>query len=226
MTGHLTVKSDVYSFGIFLLELLSGREPVYVSKSQEPVSLVTWARPLLISREGLEQLIDPSLHGNSNFSDVARVAAVASKCVRVEPSQRPFMGEVVQALKLVYKEMDETCEDSHGQRGSSSCRDYDYLGDVVGTECSWRRNGFSPSLAYGYGHTSPFMTMGYSLDSMYEMQGPHSTSSLVGGWNTCPGTIGRTKRKRTASYRLRGSMSEVGNPSWYFGIDRHYVSSL
>ncbi|KAG1361461.1 hypothetical protein COCNU_09G009240 [Cocos nucifera] len=229
MTGHLTVKSDVYSYGIVLLELLSGREPVYVSESQAPVSLVTWACPLLTSREGLEQLIDPSLHGNSNFSDVARVAAIASKCIRVEPSQRPFMGEVVQALKLVYKEMNETCENSHSQRGSSSCPDYDHTGDI-GPECSWWRNGCSPNLAYGYGHTSPFMTMEYSLDSMDGMQRPHSTSSLAGrveymsGHNRS-GPL-RTKRKRTAIYRLRGCMSELGHLSWHLDIDGHYVSSL
>ncbi|XP_073103201.1 receptor-like serine/threonine-protein kinase ALE2 isoform X2 [Elaeis guineensis] len=229
MTGHLTVKSDVYSYGIVLLELLSGREPVYVYESQEPVSLVTWARPLLTSREGLGQLIDPSLHGNSNFSDVARVAAIASKCIRVEPSQRPFMGEVVQALKLAYKEIDEICGNSHSQRGSSSCPDHDHTGDI-GPECSWWRNGCSPNLAYGYGHTSPFMTMEYSLDSMDEMQRPHSTSSLAGrveymsGHNRS-GPL-RTKRKRTALYRLRGSMSELGHLSWHLGIDGHYVSSL
>ncbi|XP_038970902.1 receptor-like serine/threonine-protein kinase ALE2 isoform X2 [Phoenix dactylifera] len=227
MTGHLTVKSDVYSYGIVLLELLSGREPVYVSESQMPVSLVTWARPLLTSREGLEQLIDPSLHGNSNFNDVASVAAIASKCIRIEPSQRPFMGEVVQALKLVYKGMDETCEDSQSQRGSSSCRDYGYMGDV-GPEYSWWRNGCSPNLAYDYGHTSPFMTMECSLDSMDEKQRPHSTSSLTVEYMSGHNRSGplRTKRKRTSLYGLRGSTSEVGHLSWHLGIDGHYVSSL
>ncbi|KAK8285550.1 hypothetical protein V6Z12_D08G231900 [Gossypium hirsutum] len=56
MTGHLLVKSDVYSFGVVLLELLTGRKPVDMSQPQGQENLVTWARPLLSSREGVEQL--------------------------------------------------------------------------------------------------------------------------------------------------------------------------
>ncbi|TQD74332.1 hypothetical protein C1H46_040127 [Malus baccata] len=52
MTGHLLVKSDVYSYGVVLLELLSGRKPVDMSHPPGQENLVTWARPLLTSREG------------------------------------------------------------------------------------------------------------------------------------------------------------------------------
>ncbi|WRX33249.1 Serine-threonine/tyrosine-protein kinase [Theobroma cacao] len=41
---------------------------------------------------------------------VAKVAAIASMCVQPEVSHRPFMGEVVQALKLVCNECDEAKE--------------------------------------------------------------------------------------------------------------------
>ena len=47
MTGHLLVKSDVYSYGVVLLELLSGREAVDLSREGGKENLVTWARPLL-----------------------------------------------------------------------------------------------------------------------------------------------------------------------------------
>ncbi|KAG0486731.1 hypothetical protein HPP92_008826 [Vanilla planifolia] len=136
MTGHLLVKSDVYSFGVVMLELLTGRKPVYMTTGNEPENLVTCARPLLSSKEGLEQLIDPSLKGSCNFDDFARVAAVASMCVHPEASHRPFMGEVVQALKMIYNDMDDTNEDSCSQRGSSSCQDCDFKGDFA-LEGSW-----------------------------------------------------------------------------------------
>ncbi|XP_042048212.1 receptor-like serine/threonine-protein kinase ALE2 isoform X3 [Salvia splendens] len=110
MTGHLLVKSDVYSYGVVLLELLTGRKPVDLSQPPGQENLVAWARPLLATREGLEAIIDPSLKSAVPLENVARVAAIASMCVQPEVSHRPFMGEVVQALKLVCNELDETRE--------------------------------------------------------------------------------------------------------------------
>lgn len=83
-TGHLLGKSDVLSYGVALLELLSGRKPVDVSQPQGQENLVTWARPLMTSREGLEKLVDPCLGGNYNFDNMAKVAAIASMCVNPE----------------------------------------------------------------------------------------------------------------------------------------------
>ncbi|XP_057430746.1 receptor-like serine/threonine-protein kinase ALE2 isoform X2 [Lotus japonicus] len=117
MTGHLLVKSDVYSYGVVLLELLTGRKPIDMSQPPGQENLVAWARPLLTSKEGLEALIDPSLGTDVPFDSVAKVAAIASMCVQPEVSDRPFMGEVVQALKLVCNECDEAKE--AGSRGSS-----------------------------------------------------------------------------------------------------------
>ncbi|KAJ1433405.1 Serine/threonine-protein kinase PBS1 [Sesbania bispinosa] len=89
-----------------------------MSQAPGQENLVAWARPLLTSKEGLEAIIDPSLGADVSFVSVAKVAAIASMCVQPEVSNRPFMGEVVQALKLVCNECEEAKEDA-GSRSSS-----------------------------------------------------------------------------------------------------------
>ncbi|KAM0835505.1 hypothetical protein ACQ4PT_062884 [Festuca glaucescens] len=142
MTGHLLVKSDVYSYGVVLLELLTGRKPVDMSRPPGQENLVAWACPFLTNRDGLETLIDVSLGSGIPFDSIAKVAAIASMCVQPEVDQRPFMGEVVQALKLVCKEGSEFNEsrsfsrDMHVQDAeiiSRSSLDMD-VGPVLSTE--------------------------------------------------------------------------------------------
>ncbi|XP_022771369.1 receptor-like serine/threonine-protein kinase ALE2 isoform X2 [Durio zibethinus] len=215
MTGHLLVKSDVYSFGVVLLELLTGRKPVDMSQPQGQENLVTWARPLLTSRDGVEQLVDPSLAGTYDFNDMAKVAAIASMCVHPEVTRRPFMGEVVQALKLIYNDTDETGGDSCSQKDSSA-PEYDFKGDFVPSDSSWwNAGGVTPRLTYG--QASSFITMDYSSGPLEEMENrPFSSSSLIGGGTSLPIRHGnrsgplRTVRSKPSFYRLRGSMSEHG----------------
>ncbi|KAK3007569.1 hypothetical protein RJ639_014415 [Escallonia herrerae] len=215
MTGHLLVKSDVYSYGVVLLELLSGRKPVDMSQPPGEENLVTWARPLLTSREGLEQLVDPSLAGTYDFDDMAKVAAIASMCVHTEVTHRPFMGEVVQALKLIYNDTDEACGDYCSHRESSAVES-DFKGDLVPSDSSWwNAGGITPHLTYG--HASSFITMEYSSGPLEELENrPFSASSFVGGGISLPIRHGnrsgplRTVRSKPAFYRLKGSKSEHG----------------
>lgn len=211
MTGHLLVKSDVYSYGVMLLELLSGRKPVDMSRPQGQENLVSWAHPLLMTREGLLQLVDPSLSRDDHFDDMAKVAAIASMCVHPEVSQRPFMGEVVQALKLIYNDTSEACEDSTSQRDESFIIDGDFrceMGGTCGGGSSWW-NTSTFRLTFGY--ASSFVT----IDGIDTDNRPHSTSSLVGRVVAeFPTRLNRsgplkTKRHKNSTFsRSRGSMSE------------------
>ncbi|OWM80010.1 hypothetical protein CDL15_Pgr009988 [Punica granatum] len=217
MTGHLLVKSDVYSYGVVLLELITGRKPVDMSQPQGQENLVTWARPLLTTREGLEQLVDPALAGTYDFDDMAKVAAIASMCVHPEVTHRPFMGEVVQALKLIYNDLDETCGDYCSQK-DSSIPDSEFKGELAPSESSWWNNpgGATPRLTYG--HASSFITMEYSSGPLEDVENrPLSDSGFnadalslpMRHWNRS-GPL-RTVRSKPAFYRLMGgSVSEHG----------------
>ncbi|KAK3160612.1 hypothetical protein QOZ80_1BG0061890 [Eleusine coracana subsp. coracana] len=108
MTGHLLVKSDVYSYGVVLLELLTGRKPVDMSQPAGQENLVAWARPLLTNVLSLRQAVDPLLGPSVPLDSVAKAAAIAQMCVQPEVAHRPSMGEVVQALKLVCSEGDDS----------------------------------------------------------------------------------------------------------------------
>ncbi|KAK9146186.1 hypothetical protein Sjap_006089 [Stephania japonica] len=212
MTGHLLVKSDVYSYGVVLLELLSGRKPVDMSQPQGQENLVSWARPLLTTREGLEQLVDPALEGNYDFDDMARVAAIASMCVHPEVTQRPFMGEVVQALKLIYNDIDGTCGDCSSQKESSSGVEGDFRGNLGPSASNWwTDDGATPRLTHGY--ASSFITMDYSSGPLDGTDNrAHSLSSLGGVGDIHGRHISRSGPLRTTKkfsfYRLRGSVSE------------------
>ncbi|KAA8523248.1 hypothetical protein F0562_009671 [Nyssa sinensis] len=108
---HISTRvMGTFGYGVVLLELLTGRIPVDMSQPPGEENLVSWARPLLTCKEGLKSIIDPSLGPEFPLDNIARVAAIASMCVQPEVSHRPFMGEVVQALKLVCNECEETKE--------------------------------------------------------------------------------------------------------------------
>jgi hypothetical protein len=216
MTGHLLVKSDVYSYGVVLLELLTGRKPVDMSQPVGEENLVVWARPLLKSREGLERLVDPTLAGTYDFDEMAKVAAIASSCVNLEVTHRPFMGEVVQALKLIFNDNDDT--DYYSLKESSG-RESDFRGDLSDSSVWYDeseditcRLAFRPTLA------STIITMDYSsgpLDVLENRQFAGSTymgddMSLPIRLGNSSGPLRTARRSNLSFYRLTGSQSDHG----------------
>ncbi|CAL4976609.1 unnamed protein product [Urochloa decumbens] len=77
-TGEFSNKRYIFSFGIVLLELLTGR------KGGGQKSLLSWATPIL--RKGkVHKYADPRLGGEYPPKDVAKMAAIASRCLQYNP---------------------------------------------------------------------------------------------------------------------------------------------
>ncbi|ERM95272.1 hypothetical protein AMTRI_Chr04g182710 [Amborella trichopoda] len=97
MHGIVDEKTDVFAFGVLLLEIISGRRPVDVSKQ----NLLSWAKPLLESGN-INALVDPKLGGKYNMEEVQRLVLTASYCVRQSAIWRPSMTEVLQLISDGY----------------------------------------------------------------------------------------------------------------------------
>ncbi|CAI5514183.1 unnamed protein product [Closterium sp. Naga37s-1] len=129
MTGEISAATDVYSFGVVMLELLSGRVPVF----EDGTMLTHWATPFLKDKRW-DELIDPAMlaahtpeggggagggegavpagTGAGADADVvlprvaatsafARCAELAESCIQFDPLMRPSMEDVAHTLQAI-----------------------------------------------------------------------------------------------------------------------------
>ncbi|XP_027368253.1 probable serine/threonine-protein kinase PBL21 [Abrus precatorius] len=104
MTGKLTLKSDIYSFGVVLLELITGRKAIDVSRKPREQTLVSWSRPFLSDRRKFSQMVDPLLEGKYPVRCLHCAIAVTAMCLQEQPNLRPPVGDIVAALEYLASE--------------------------------------------------------------------------------------------------------------------------
>ncbi|VVA97528.1 unnamed protein product [Arabis nemorensis] len=97
-SGQITEKADVYSFGVVLVELVTGRKAIDISRPKGQQCLTEWARPLL-EEYAVEELIDPRLGSCFVESEVICMVHAASLCIRRDPHLRPRMSQVLRILE-------------------------------------------------------------------------------------------------------------------------------
>ncbi|KAL4344674.1 hypothetical protein AHAS_Ahas11G0202000 [Arachis hypogaea] len=96
-SGQITEKADVYSFGVVLVELVTGRKAVDLTRPKGQQCLTEWTRSLL-EEYAIEELIDPRLGNQYLENEVYCMLHAASLCIRRDPHSRPRMSQVLRIL--------------------------------------------------------------------------------------------------------------------------------
>ncbi|KAG7587248.1 Protein kinase domain [Arabidopsis thaliana x Arabidopsis arenosa] len=118
MSGRLTIKSDIYSFGVVLLELISGRKAIDLSKPNGEQYLVAWARPYLKDPKKFGLLVDPLLRGKFSKRCLNYAIAITEMCLNDEANHRPKIGDVVVAFEYIASQS-KSYEDRRAARKST-----------------------------------------------------------------------------------------------------------
>ncbi|KAJ3690431.1 hypothetical protein LUZ61_019595 [Rhynchospora tenuis] len=102
-TFQLTEKSDVYSFGVLLVELVTGRRAVEITRERAERVTAKWAMEKFIKGQALETL-DPNLPENqaSRFL-VLKIYELALQCLAPSRRNRPSMKKCTEDLWRIRK---------------------------------------------------------------------------------------------------------------------------
>ncbi|XP_062199548.1 L-type lectin-domain containing receptor kinase IX.1-like [Phragmites australis] len=98
-TRRPSTESDVYSFGIVLLEIVSGRPPVFLPEGEAPFLLLKWVRSLYSQGATLDA-VDPRLRGDEDDErQMERALVVGLWCARHDPAERPSIAQAMLVLQ-------------------------------------------------------------------------------------------------------------------------------
>ncbi|KAK9045306.1 hypothetical protein V6N11_059192 [Hibiscus sabdariffa] len=103
---HLTDKSDVFSFGVVLIELISSKPAVDITRHRHEINLSNMAINKIKNR-ALHELVDPSLGFESDYKVrkmISGIAEVAFQCLQNERDTRPSMAQVLDSLLRIQNE--------------------------------------------------------------------------------------------------------------------------
>ncbi|KAK9091767.1 hypothetical protein Sjap_024944 [Stephania japonica] len=98
---QLNDKSDVYSFGVVLIELISSKPAVDITRHRHEINLANMAMTKILNH-ALHELVDPCLGFDSDFTvrtTMTLVSELAFRCLQQERELRPSMMEVVESLR-------------------------------------------------------------------------------------------------------------------------------
>ncbi|KAI3474224.1 hypothetical protein Pfo_029012 [Paulownia fortunei] len=101
-TSQLTEKSDVYSFGVVLAELLTGKKPIDMERSQEQRNLTTYFI-MSMKENRLFQILEPRVVREGSLEQLQAIAELVKRCLQLNGEDRPTMKEVAMELEGLRK---------------------------------------------------------------------------------------------------------------------------
>ncbi|WOK98863.1 wall-associated receptor kinase 3-like [Canna indica] len=99
-TSQLTEKSDVYSFGVILLELITGKKPVYSTENEKDLNL---AMHFLQARRHNQifDLMEDCIMKEATKEELDEIIQLIEMCIRLKGVERPTMKEVEYKLQVL-----------------------------------------------------------------------------------------------------------------------------
>lgn len=104
-TTKSTQKEDVYSFGVVLLEMLTGRTPVFKSEANHKrlVDLPTWVHSV-VREEWTAEVFDRQLMKYPDKEEsMVHMLQTSLACVETVPEMRPSMDQVIKMIEEVHQ---------------------------------------------------------------------------------------------------------------------------
>ncbi|KAF7146120.1 hypothetical protein RHSIM_Rhsim04G0090400 [Rhododendron simsii] len=101
-SSQLTEKSDVYSFGVVLAELLTGKKPICLERSEEERNLVHYFI-VSMKENRLSQILEPRVVREGTSEQLQAIAELVKRCLCSKSEGRPAMKEVVTELERLRK---------------------------------------------------------------------------------------------------------------------------
>ncbi|KAL9232519.1 hypothetical protein vseg_007625 [Gypsophila vaccaria] len=101
LTKKVTIEADIYGFGIFLLEIITGKEGIFLRKDGLPQYLSDWARPYLKDKQNLVEMVDKRLEGEFDYEKLHEVCDIIEKCLEKQPNSRPRIADIVMRLNYL-----------------------------------------------------------------------------------------------------------------------------
>lgn len=167
-TSQLTGKSDVYSFGVVMTELLTGKKPIDMERSQEERNLTTHFI-MAIKENRLFQVLDPRVIREGSLEQLQAVADLIKRCLDLNGEDRPTMKEVARELEGLRKfnqhpwaQQPEIHEESTGLMNNGAESNDLYAASANPADL------YSIQMAAYNNNTGDFSGM-YSLDSTSQM---------------------------------------------------------